>query len=108
MTIDDAGGLIEFTAMQWESPAAGIRVKDVLIGDHRIRLIEFSEEFVETDWCRTGHIGFVIDGELEIDFDGRIVCLTAGDGLFIPPGEPSKHKAVAPNGKATLFVVEKR
>jgi hypothetical protein len=97
---------IEFTSMPWETPAPGVRVKQVLRGDRRIRLIEFSEEFVEADWCRAGHVGFVIDGKLEIDFGSRIVELIAGDGLFIPPGETSKHKARVPRGKATLFVVE--
>jgi len=102
----DTVHLIEFTTIPWESRATGVRLKQVQRGDQRIRLIEFSEEFVETDWCRTGHVGFVIDGKLEIDFGSHIVELSAGDGLFIPPGECSKHKAHVPRGKATLFVVE--
>ena len=102
----DVVPLIEFSTMQWESPATGVRVKQVQRGDRRIRLIEFSEDFEEADWCRTGHVGFVIDGTLEIDFGSHIVTLSAGDGLFIPPGECSKHKACVRHGKATLFVVE--
>ena len=98
--------LIEFASLEWASPAQGVRVKEAIRGEHRIRLIEFAEEFEETDWCKKDHIAFVIDGELEIEFDGRIVRLKAGDGLFIPPGESSKHKARVPRGKATLFVVE--
>lgn len=98
--------VIEFAAMPWESPARGVRVKQVIRGIQRIRLVEFSEDFTEADWCTKGHIGFVIDGDLEVDFDGRVVELTSGDGLFIPPGDSSKHKARVPHGKATLFVVE--
>jgi quercetin dioxygenase-like cupin family protein len=98
--------VIDFAAMPWESPARGVRVKQVLRGIHRIRLVEFSEDFTEADWCIKGHIGFVIDGSLEVDFDGRIVELHPGNGLFIPPGEASKHKACVRRGKATLFVVE--
>ncbi|MDA0285591.1 MAG: hypothetical protein O3B13_16740 [Planctomycetota bacterium] len=100
--------LINFSAMPWESPATGVRVKQVDRGNQRIRLIEFSENFVETDWCRTGHIGYVIDGKLEIDFGSHIVELSAGDGLFISPGESSKHKARVPRGKATLYVIEQQ
>lgn len=98
--------MIDFTAMPWESPAPGLRVKQVCRGNQRIRLIEFGEDFVEADWCTTGHIGYVVEGAFEIDFSGRVVRYRAGDGLCIPPGEPTKHKANVPNGKALLFVVE--
>lgn len=98
--------LIEFAAMPWESPARGVCVKQVLRGNQRIRLIEFSEDFTEADWCIKGHIGFVIEGSLEIAFDGWVVKLNPGDGLFIPPGEATKHKARVRRGKATLFIVE--
>ncbi|WP_442508645.1 hypothetical protein SH528x_000169 [Novipirellula sp. SH528] len=32
-------------------------------GSHRGGgMIEFSEDFVEADWCITGHIGYVVEG----------------------------------------------
>lgn len=101
-----AENLIDFAGMPWESPAQGLRVKQVCRGDCRIRLLEFSEEFVEADWCRAGHIGYVIDGILDIDFSCQLVRFRAGDGFVIPSIESSKHKASVPCGRATLFVVE--
>ena len=98
--------LIDFVAIPWESPAVGVSVKQTLRGKHRIRLVEFTEEFIESDWCRKGHIAYVVNGTLEIDFGTRRVTFTAGDGLFIPPEESSKHKVRVPNGAATLFIVE--
>ena len=84
-----------------------MRVKQAVRGNHHIRLVEFSEDFVEADWCRKGHIAYVVHGTIEIDFGTRVVTVNAGDGLFIPPGESSKHKARVPNGTATLFIVDK-
>ena len=97
---------IEFAQLDWTSTAPGSRVKELVRGDCRVRLVEMDEQFEEADWCRNGHVGWVIDGELEIEFDDRTLALKAGDGLIIPPGESSKHKARVPQGKATLFLVE--
>ena len=98
--------VIEFAEAPWESPAPGLRVKEVCRGNQRLRLIEFREGFTETDWCRTGHMGYVIEGTLEIDVGGRVFQAEAGDGLFIPSGESARHKARVRRGKATLFVVD--
>ncbi len=104
---EEDGNLVDFTAIPWKSSEVGVRVKQVVRGNHQIRLIEFSEDFVEADWCRKGHIAYVVRGTIEIDFGTRVVTVNAGDGLFIPPGESSKHKARVPNGTATLFIVDK-
>ena len=98
--------LVDFAAIPWESPTVGVSVKQTLRGTHRIRLVEFTEEFIESDWCRKGHIAYVVNGTLEIDFGTRLVTFKAGDGLYIPPAESSKHKARVPHGTATLFIVE--
>ena len=104
---EEDGNLVDFTAIPWKSSEAGVREKQPVRGNHHIRLVEFSEDFVEADWCRKGHIAFVVRGTIEIDFGTRVFTFKAGDGLFIPPDESSKHKARVPNGTATLFIVEK-
>ena len=38
-----------------------------------------------------GAEGALLEGEFEIDFNGRLVRFGAGDGIFIPPGEDHKH-----------------
>jgi quercetin dioxygenase-like cupin family protein len=98
---------IDFTGMKWKHPASGVRSKEVMAGDHKLRLVEFSEEFVEADWCRKGHAAYVIDGEMIIDFNGKKIHYRAGDGVFIPPGEEHRHIAFIEKGKkVTLFSVE--
>ena len=68
--------------------------------------MEFTREFVELDWCRKAHIGYVLEGELEIDFSGNVVVCSAGEGLFIPPGDANKHKARTLSDVVRLVLVE--
>jgi hypothetical protein len=100
--------LIDFKNMDWESPSVGVRSKAYIRNHHKIRLAEFTEEFVEEDWCTKGHTGYIVEGSLSIDFNGMLTNLRADDGLFIPEGEEHKHKAkVAKGEKALVILFEK-
>ncbi len=95
---------IDFKTMSWDSPAAGVRFKAYEHNGRRLRLAEFTREFVEPDWCTKGHIGYVLEGQMEIDFDGKATVFGPGDGLFIQPGD--KHKARVIRGTAKVILVE--
>jgi len=97
---------VTFDAMEWQAGPPGVRFKIHREGDKQIRLLEFSTEFVEADWCQTGHIGIVLEGELEIDFHDRTVRYPKGSGIFIPAGAPNAHKARARTALVRVFVVE--
>lgn len=84
---------VDFASMPWEQRAVGARCKAYEQGGRRVRLAEFTRDFVEPDWCTKGHIGYVLEGELELDFHGKVVTVRAGDGLFIPSGGEHGHKA---------------
>jgi ethanolamine utilization protein EutQ (cupin superfamily) len=100
--------LINFQSMDWENPSPCIRYKAFSRDNQRIRLAEFSEDFAEKNWCTKGHIGYVIEGNISIDFNGKLVNFKSGDGLFIPEGESNKHKAkVAKGEKALVILFEK-
>ena len=43
---------INFESIQWESPAEGVRFKAYEQGGKKLRLVEFSKEFVEPDGNR--------------------------------------------------------
>ena len=96
----------EFGPIEWQSPLPGVRFKAFVQGSRRMRLVEYTSDFVEPDWCTKGHIGYVIEGRFEIDFNGRIVQYGPGDGIFIPPGEEHKLKATILSDIAKVFLVE--
>jgi quercetin dioxygenase-like cupin family protein len=97
--------LINFEDMDWERPAPGVRQKVHTVGDRRMRLVEFSEVFVEHDWCTRGHIGYVLEGNMSVDFDGRIIDFKAGDGIDIPEGAENRHKAKIARGGIVLLLL---
>jgi quercetin dioxygenase-like cupin family protein len=96
---------IDFRKKPWESPAPGIWQKAYKEGSRMIRLVEFTEEFKENDWCTKGHIGYVLEGRLSIDFDGTVMEFNPGDGLFIPEGDKNRHKGHVQKGEKALLVL---
>ena len=97
---------VDFGSIPWEQPAAGVTSKAYQQDDRRLRLAEFSKDFAEPDWCTKGHIGYVLEGTMELDFHGRKVMFRAGDGLFIPPGSEHGHKARVLTDFARVILVE--
>lgn len=97
---------LDFENTAWEHPLPGCRFKCIVKGNRQVRLLEFTIDFVEPDWCRKGHTGIVLEGDLEIDFNGRIEQFPQGSALLIPAGDDGAHKARALSERALLFLVE--
>lgn len=97
---------VVFDSLAWQAALPGARSKVFGDGQKQMRLLEFTSGFVEPDWCEKGHVGIVLRGELEIDFDGKIVRYEEGAGVFIPQGASTKHKARSVTPMVLLFLVE--
>jgi hypothetical protein len=97
---------VDFDILEWQSPLPGARFKAYRADGKEIRLLEFTSEFVEPLWCERGHIGLVLEGVLEIDFHGQVITYQQGEGLFIPPGAQSGHKARSVTPVVRLVLVE--
>ena len=95
-----------FDTLDWESLQPGVRYKIYRSDDKQIRLVEYDKLFNEQVWCIIGHMAYVIEGEIEIDFNGEIVSYKPSDAIFILPGEAHKHKLKVVSDKAILFLVE--
>jgi hypothetical protein len=97
---------ISFESMPWDSKAKGQRFKAYAESGRQIRLMELTPEFVETGWCLKGHVGYVLDGVLELEFEEDVTIFRPGDGFFIPGGEAHKHKARALTPLVSMILVE--
>ena len=97
---------IDFDDIDWQHPLPGCRFKLAMRDNRHMRLLEFTREFVEPDWCTKGHSGIVLEGSLEIDFHGTLQHYPQGSGLFIPSGPEGAHKARASSERVVLFLVE--
>jgi quercetin dioxygenase-like cupin family protein len=97
---------VDFKSMEWEKPMAGVRSKAYEQEGKKLRLVEFNKDFVEPGWCTKGHIGYILEGQMEIDFDGKHIVFGTGNGLFIPAGEKHKHKGRALTDTVKAVLVE--
>ena len=70
---------IDFQSIEWKKPKTGVEQKVYSDGNQKIRLLRFFDDFVEEDWCIKGHIGYVLEGEMTIDFNGIIKNYKKGD-----------------------------
>lgn len=97
---------IDFSRIDWDTRSAGMRVKRAAQHGKHVRLVEIGPDSGEADWCEAGHIGYVLEGDLETSIGGVIERLSAGDGLVIPGGKRYRHKSKAINGTVRLLLVD--
>jgi hypothetical protein len=75
-------------------------------GDMKIRLIEFSANFVSDQWCDKGHIVFVAAGGVTIVHkNGDTYPLSQSGTYHVSDDVASPHRLESRNG-ATIFVVD--
>lgn len=96
--------LINFTNISWTEVGKGARYKVFKSESQQIRLVEFSEGFIEEDWCSRGHVGYIIEGSCSIDFNGKMELYKEGDA-FIISKEEDKHKLIMNKGERALLIL---
>jgi hypothetical protein len=97
---------VDFEALSWQTPEPGMRSKTYKKGKKQIRLVEFTDQYFDPNWCTRGHVGFMLEGEMDINFNGRPMTFRKGDGLLIPAGEKNKHMVKVHTGQALVVLIE--
>ncbi len=98
---------IQFDTIEWETVSIGAKQKVFRSPTKQVRLLRLEDDFTEHEWCSSGHIGYVLKGEISIDFDGKLCHYKYGEGIYIESGESNKHKAIIGKGKfAELILIE--
>jgi quercetin dioxygenase-like cupin family protein len=97
---------VPFDDLPWQTSPAGVLFKAHRIGGSQLRLLEFTTELVHPHWCATGHVGYVIEGDMEIEFEDRVEHYRAGDGLIVPAGMMDRHRPKALSDRVRLVFVE--
>ncbi len=95
---------VEPTQHPGESGVATWRT--IMLGDVRIRRVDYSPGYLADHWCDRGHVLYVLDGEMETELkDGRSFKLTAGMSYRVSDfGDPA-HRSSTASG-ASLFIVD--
>ncbi|WP_375201575.1 cupin domain-containing protein [Hyphococcus sp.] len=98
---------VAFAETEWEPALGGsARLKRVARGGKVFRLLELTPASNHPDWCEARHMGFVVEGDLEIEFAAKTVRFTAGDAIIIPDGAGDRHRPRALSGRALMFLIE--
>ncbi|MDN4018399.1 cupin domain-containing protein [Zwartia panacis] len=98
---------IVFDEMDWIEVGDGMRFKRIQQGDMQVRLVEWDKAMVHPNWCLKGHIGYITEGDVEIDIAGKVYRYGVGDVFILPDGEEHKHRPKVLSEKVRFFAVEK-
>lgn len=97
---------LEIRAQSCTEAEPGARFKAFEQDGKRLRLVESTRVFVEVNGCRKAHVGYVIEDDLEADFDSRMVRYAQGDGLFIADGDAARRETRSAGEAVRPFLVE--
>lgn len=98
---------VAFAEAEWEPALDGTaRLKRVVRGGKVFRLVELTPATSHPNWCEVGHVGMILEGELEIEFDDWTIRFNAGDALSIPHGPGDRHRPRALTEHALMFLIE--
>jgi quercetin dioxygenase-like cupin family protein len=98
---------IVFDELAWFEAGDGMRYKRIQQGDTQLRLVEWDRAMIHANWCLKGHIGYVLEGEVELDIAGKVFKYGVGDVFVVPEGEEHKHRPKVLTEKMRFFAVEK-
>lgn len=77
-----------------------------MLGDIRIRMVEYTAGYVADHWCDRGHILFVVEGDLTSELrDGRKFHLKPGMSYQVSDSGDAAHRSTSVDG-AILFIVD--
>lgn len=97
---------VRFDDLPWTAGAPGLREKAVERGGHRVRLVELSDGYAESDWCTKGHVGVVREGVLEVARGPAVARYETGDVFILAPGVDDRHRARARSARVVVLLVE--
>ena len=76
-----------------------------MMGEIRIRKVEYSPGYKADHWCSKGHIILCLEGEMDTELDdGRTMKLTAGMTYFVGD-DCEAHRSSTKTG-CVLFIVD--
>jgi len=80
--------------------------RTVMMGDARIRMVEYSPGYLADHWCDRGHVLLVLEGEMVSELrDGRTFPMRAGMSYRVSDFGDAPHRSRTASG-CRLFIVD--
>jgi len=91
------------TVVHGTTGTATMRVQE--LGNVRIRMIEYSANYLADHWCQLGHLVFVLEGELINELEnGETSVLKAGSSYAVSDGLSSHRSRTL--GSVKMMVID--
>lgn len=97
--------LLDFAEKEQKKNPDHTGFKEILIGNKRIRIVEYEENASHPDWCNTGHIGCVLEGEIMYELAEGELKVKKGNGFVLPSGTRHRGHNVFP-GVTRFFLID--
>ncbi len=79
--------------------------QSIQFGALRVRMVEYSENYMADHWCRKGHVVYCLEGTFDSELEnGEIITLSKGMS-YIVSDNLSSHRSTSANG-AKLFIID--
>lgn len=94
-------------ATEYPGESGTARWRTLKFGSLRVRLVDYSPNFLSDHWCKRGHIMFVVSGVLGIELaDRQVYWLTQGMSFEVSDQESVHRTRTGADTGATLFIVD--
>jgi len=102
-----ADGVVALSELDWQADVEGIRVRELQVDGRRWALVEYAPGAHRDEWCKDGHVGVVLSGQIEYEFedDGRSLSATCGDAFTLSTGRGHRGRNTGDTA-TTLFVID--
>ena len=102
-----ADGAVALSAVGWRADVAGIRVRELNTDGRRWALVEYAPGARRDEWCQDGHLGVVLAGQIEYEFEdgARPLSAARGDAFTLSTGRGHRGRNTG-DTVTTLFVID--
>jgi Cupin domain len=99
--------LIRFAEMDWGPDVPGIRARERWVQGRRWAVVEYARGARRHEWCLDGHVGYVLEGAIEYEFDdgGEVLIAAKDEGFCLSTGRAHRGRNLA-DGPARLFLID--
>lgn len=103
----DHEGHISFGEIEWADDTPGIQARERVVDGRRWAVVEYAQGARREEWCRDGHVGFVLRGAIRYEFDdgGEALIASEGDAFSLSTGRAHRGRNLA-NGPTRLFLID--
>ena len=105
--MSSVGDLVDLEARPLEPEAHGIASRAVDVDGVRWALVQYEPATLREEWCREGHSGYVVEGDITYEFDDGApsVHAEAGQAFRLPEGQGHRGRSGAHG--ARLFLIDR-